>query len=257
MTTKPLQFVLAIGTLLWSAQANAYCFLMPDAITYGRTTNGQAAGTAFGIRTNNPLVEDMLNGKAIVSNMYIIVQQDITLTLEDASKVNLSLFNGEAIALNATADGYFIFHMEPLSSTDTVNPDTDLFARGNWPEDYPGLKVIQVNGQDGAYIRVSKIRTVPLGQKVTGVAFGKMVEARYKNNDKAQGYANHECTNAYSSSNCVITHARPIDIDRTASHTPFTTQIFKYHPVTCEELGTCPPPDTKPVNVEWSLLRTD
>ncbi len=237
-------YFLFVNLLFWGTRADAYCFIFLDSLTYGASRDAENAGVADKIRTDDPRVEDIRDGGVILGNIFSTSYIELELTLADSSKALVTLNNSEAIGLTPNEDGYFIFRVAPLNKDVALDAETDVFAKGNWPYFYPDIKKDAVGGQEGGYLRIALARTVALGKVVSALAFKKVVEVFY-NNDKIE--------NGIKETRVSL---RPSQIKVDAAHSPFSTLLFSELPVVaCEQTNTCPV--RRPVNVRWSLVRTN
>ncbi len=251
ITKKPLKLILALSTLLWNAQANAYCFMVPESITYAPTTYAWAAGYADSARVDEPLVQDLVDGKVILANIYSVSRVDLEFTFEDNSKHLVSLGNGEGIGLTDDIKKYYIIKISPLELGVALNTDTDVWAKGNWPYWYPNIQKDTINGQEGGYLRTSIVRTGAIDKTIAAINFKKIVWHQYITRNKDDGILRtFECEKP---SQMILTAPNPGNSrDQGGSEAPFTTKLFAEVPC-LRNPELCP---KRPVNAEWNLLRT-
>ena len=228
--------VLSTALAMFTEQVRAYCFILPESITYGFSLGAQTAGYAAAIKTA-PDVADLSNGRVILANIVSMDNVAIEMSFGGdgvpASTYNVNLAKTQAIGLTADKKGYFIVSIAPIKIGSTLNPLTDAWAAGNWPYYFTDIVKEVRNGIDGGYLRITPLLTQSLPGVVTGVRFKAFTHL-------GTSYATSQTWNA--------------------SEAPFSTAMMVDVPVIkdCRELNTCPVVENpgknkKPLLLEWSV----
>ncbi len=215
-------------------KAGAWCFILPESITYGSSLNALSAGSADAIKTQVD-VDDLMGGRVIMGNIYSMDTFDVILSDDTSEIAKVSLLKGQALGLTNDKLRYYIVSASPLADSSTIDDQSDVWAKGNWTYFYPNMLVEKISGISGGYLRLAPVEVQTLSRVPTQVQLKNFVRLGSEHFSRASALPNG------------------------ASEAPFSTALFAEVPVVeiCAYDG-CEPgtgEETIPFFVSWTLKK--
>lgn len=233
-TTKTIIVLSAVILASFIGQkAYSWCFMLPNSVTFGSSTDALTAGTAESIK-GAPEVQDLMDGNVIIANLYSVDAFKVTFHYDqNRLPFNVSVPRGHAIGINNAKDQYFLIKVDPIAIGTLLNPSTDLWAKGNWPYWYTNMISEVRNGNLGGYVRVTAAAVNDLPRNPVGVSLSDIVRLG------SEFYATTQ------------------QLPNGGSEAPFSTDIFEDVPAVAECVEDCDVDggNSRPVVVTWTLKR--
>lgn len=215
-------------------KAGAWCFILPESITYGSSLDALSAGLADDIKGQTD-VDDLLGGRVVMGNIYSIDTFDVVLSDEASEIARIPLVKGQALGLSNDKLRYYIVSASPLAQSSAIDDQTDVWAKGNWTYFYPNMLVETISGISGGYLRLAPVEVQTISRVPTQVQLTNIVRLGREH------------------------YASPSRVPSGASEAPFSTALFAEVPVV--ELcvyDSCEPgtgEESIPFFVSWTLKK--
>lgn len=261
--------------MLAAAQAGAWCYMLPESITYGSGTDAMSSTPLTGLIEStdgtiaaSPQISHLSNGNIITANIHsvdsfeiyfyyydpelpapenapapvkIVIGQEAKY---DAQGNSYLVRRNQGIGLSKNLKSYYIVNIDPIPQPTEANPyvrnvATDVWTPGNWVGEFPTMMAsANEQGLWGGWLRVTAAHAIPLPGVPTAVRIRNIV--RFGEN-----------------------FATTQSVPSSAAEAPFATSSLRgvLTVAECQITDTCPVPpvvdNKKPVTVKWSINRNN